>query len=73
MDMEAMSLLKMSVSKHAAQLLYLMEADCPGLRTQLTQLEVSWNQLTSDLSEIQDHLQQVQHFKMQSLDLLQDE
>ncbi|KAM4521617.1 nesprin-2a isoform 3-T4 [Odontesthes bonariensis] len=72
MDMEAMSLLKMSVSKHATRLLYLMEADCPGLRTQLTQLEVSWNQLSSDLSKMQDHLQQRLLAAQQPLKLLSE-
>ncbi|KAM9703427.1 nesprin-2-like [Menidia menidia] len=58
LDMEAMYLLKTSVSQHAARLLYLTEADCPALRSRLTQLEDSWSQLTSDLSEVQDRLQQ---------------
>ncbi|XP_041832728.1 nesprin-2-like [Melanotaenia boesemani] len=58
MEVEAMSVLRTSVSKDATQLIHLMEADCPGLRAQLTQLEVSWNQITFDLSKIQDHLQQ---------------
>ncbi|XP_028252465.1 nesprin-2a isoform X3 [Parambassis ranga] len=58
MEMQAMSLKRASVSKDATRLLYLREADCPGLRAELTQLEVSWNQLTSDMSKIQDQLQQ---------------
>ncbi|XP_069017780.1 nesprin-2a isoform X4 [Embiotoca jacksoni] len=58
MEVEGMSPLKTSVVKDATRLLHLREADCPELRTQLTQLENSWNQLTSDLSKTQDHLQQ---------------
>ncbi|XP_054871829.1 nesprin-2 isoform X5 [Amphiprion ocellaris] len=57
-QVEAMSVLKESVSKDGTRLLHLREADCPGLRTQLTQLEVSWNRLTSDQSKIQEQLQQ---------------
>lgn len=54
-----MSVQRASVSKVATQLLHLREADCPGLRAHLAQLDVSWSQLTSDLSKIQDRLQQV--------------
>ncbi|KAM7395095.1 hypothetical protein PAMA_006717 [Pampus argenteus] len=57
-EMEAMSVQRASVSKGATKLLYLREADSPGLRAHLTQLEVSWSQLTSDLSRVQDRLQQ---------------
>ncbi|XP_035534355.1 nesprin-2 isoform X4 [Morone saxatilis] len=58
METEAMSVQRASVSREASKLLHLREADCPGLRAQLAQLEVSWLQLTSDLSTIQDRLQQ---------------
>uniref|UniRef100_UPI0037E98A37 nesprin-2a n=1 Tax=Semicossyphus pulcher TaxID=241346 RepID=UPI0037E98A37 len=57
-EIESVSVKRASVSRDASQLLHLREADCPGLRAQLTQLEVSWSQLTSDLSKIQDKLQQ---------------
>lgn len=57
--MEAMSIQRTSVSKHATQLRHLREADCPKLRAHLSQLEVNWLQLTSDLSKIQEQLQQV--------------
>eukprot|EP00064_Thunnus_orientalis_P010013 superscaffoldBa00001318_g10039 len=57
-EMEAMSVQRAAVSKDATQLRHLREADCPRLRAQLAQLEVSWSQLTSDLSKIQDRLQQ---------------
>ncbi len=59
METEGMSVKKASVSREAAQLLHLREADCPELRAQLAQLEVNWSKLTSDLSNIQDRLQQV--------------
>lgn len=49
-----------SVSRAATQLLHLREADCPGLRAQIAQLEVNWTRHTSDLSKIQDQLHQVQ-------------
>ncbi|XP_044023969.1 nesprin-2 isoform X2 [Siniperca chuatsi] len=58
MKIEAMSVPRASVSREATQLLHLKDADCPGLRAQLAQLEVNWSQLTSDLSKIQDRLQQ---------------
>ncbi|XP_034756192.1 nesprin-2-like [Etheostoma cragini] len=58
MEIEAMSMQRASVSREAARLLHLTEADCPGLRAQLAQLEGHWSQLTSDLSKIQDLLQQ---------------
>ncbi|KAM9354719.1 nesprin-2a isoform 2-T2 [Pholidichthys leucotaenia] len=58
MDLEAMSVPMASASRDAAQLLQLREADCPSLRARLTQLESSWNQVTSDLPRIQDQLQQ---------------
>ncbi|XP_054474146.1 nesprin-2-like [Anoplopoma fimbria] len=58
MEIEAMSVQRASASREATKLLHLREADCPGLRAQLAQLEGSWTQLTSDLSTIQDHLQQ---------------
>ncbi|XP_037606336.1 nesprin-2-like isoform X2 [Sebastes umbrosus] len=58
MEIEAMSVQRASVSREATQLLHLREADCPELRAQLAQLEVNWSQLTSDLSKIQERLQQ---------------
>ncbi|XP_035851599.1 nesprin-2 [Sander lucioperca] len=58
MEIEAMSVQRASVSREAARLLHLREADCPGLRAQLAQLDDNWSQLTSDLSKIQDLLQQ---------------
>ncbi|XP_033991567.1 nesprin-2 isoform X3 [Trematomus bernacchii] len=58
MEIEAVSVQRASAARRANQLLHLREADCPGLRAQLTQLEGSWSQLTSDLSKIQDRLQQ---------------
>lgn len=61
MEIEAMSVQRASVSREAARLLHLREADCPGLRAQLAQLDDNWSQLTSDLSKIQDLLQQVQY------------
>lgn len=61
METEAMSVKRASVSREATQLLHLREADCSGLRAQVVQLEVDWSQLTSDLSKIQDQLQQVQY------------
>ncbi|KAL7388816.1 hypothetical protein ABVT39_021245 [Epinephelus coioides] len=57
-ETEAMSVQKAAASREAAQLLHLREADCPGLRAQLAQLDVNWTQLTSDLSKTQDRLQQ---------------
>uniref|UniRef100_A0AAX7UPX0 Nesprin-1 spectrin repeats region domain-containing protein n=1 Tax=Astatotilapia calliptera TaxID=8154 RepID=A0AAX7UPX0_ASTCA len=72
MEVERMSVLKTSASKDAAQLLQLREADCPGLRTQLTQLENSWNQLTSDMSKTQDQLQQCLLAAQPSMELLSD-
>ncbi len=61
METEAMSVQRASVSRETTLLLHLREADCPGLRAQQAQLEVSWSQLTSDLSKIQERLQQVQY------------
>ncbi|KAF7666652.1 hypothetical protein LDENG_00098390 [Lucifuga dentata] len=58
MEMEAKSVQKASVSRFATLLRHLREADCPGLRAQLAQLEMSWSQLASDLSRTQDRLQQ---------------
>ncbi|XP_074540850.1 nesprin-2a [Halichoeres trimaculatus] len=57
-EVESKSAQKASVSQDASHLLHLREADCPGLRAQLSQLDVSWSQLTSDLSKTQDVLQQ---------------
>lgn len=61
MEVEAMSVQKGSVSREGTRLIHLREADSPVLRAQLAQLDVSWSQLTSDLSKIQDQLQQVQY------------
>ncbi|XP_060907682.1 nesprin-2-like isoform X3 [Labrus mixtus] len=58
MEVESQSVQRASVSRDASQLLHLREADCPGLRAQLSQLDSSWSQLTSDLSKIQERLQQ---------------
>ncbi|KAM6915050.1 nesprin-2-like [Xenentodon cancila] len=58
MEMEARSVLRASVSQRATRLLHLREVDCPDLRSKLNQLEVSWSQMTSDLSRIQEQLQQ---------------
>lgn len=58
-----MSVQRASASREASQLLHLREADCPALRAQLAQLEVDWSQLTSDLSKIQDRLQQVRYLQ----------
>ncbi|XP_068433248.1 nesprin-2a [Clinocottus analis] len=57
-EIEAMSVQRASASREATKLLHLREADCPGLRAQLTQQEGSWTRLTSDLSSVQDRLQQ---------------
>ncbi|TKS76359.1 Nesprin-2 KASH domain-containing protein 2 [Collichthys lucidus] len=57
-ETKAMSVKRASLSMVATRLLHLRDADCPGLRAQLAQLEVDWSQLTSDLSKIQDRLQQ---------------
>ncbi|XP_076023194.1 nesprin-2a [Genypterus blacodes] len=57
MEMEGRSVQKATASKLAALLLRLREADCPGLQAQLAQLEMSWSQLTSDLSKTQERLQ----------------
>ncbi|XP_067338852.1 nesprin-2 isoform X4 [Channa argus] len=58
MEVEAMSVHRTSVSKEGTKLIHLREAECPKLRAQLAQLDISWNQLTSDLSKAQDQLQQ---------------
>nr|XP_046228198.1 nesprin-2 isoform X4 [Scatophagus argus] len=58
MEAEAMSVKRASACREAAQLLHLREADCAELRAQLVQLEVSWSQVTSDLSKTQDRLLQ---------------
>ncbi|XP_008295519.1 nesprin-2-like [Stegastes partitus] len=72
MQVEAMSVLKASVSKDGTKLLHLQEADCPALRSQLTQLEVSWNTLTSDLSKKREQLQQCLLAAHPSVELLSD-
>nr|XP_020459524.1 nesprin-1-like [Monopterus albus] len=58
MEVEAMSVQRASVSRTVTRLIQLREDHCLGLRAQLAQLDVSWSQLTSDLSTIQDQLQQ---------------
>ncbi|XP_034436669.1 nesprin-1-like [Hippoglossus hippoglossus] len=58
MEVEAASVRRTSVSRDATRLLHLSEADCPGLRAQIAQLEVNWSQLTSDLCRTQEQLQQ---------------
>uniref|UniRef100_A0AAQ6IQR6 KASH domain-containing protein n=1 Tax=Anabas testudineus TaxID=64144 RepID=A0AAQ6IQR6_ANATE len=58
MDVEAMSAQKAAVSRDGTKLIHRREADCPRLRAQLTQLDVSWSQLSSNLSKIQEQLQQ---------------
>ncbi|KAM9840411.1 nesprin-2-like [Aulostomus maculatus] len=57
-EMEAMSFQRASVSQYAAQLFHLREAECPSLRMHLAQLEVSWSKLTSNVTNVQDQLQQ---------------
>ncbi|XP_035989542.1 nesprin-2 [Fundulus heteroclitus] len=58
MELEATSAQRESVSKEATRLLHLREADCPGLRGQISQLEANSSQLTSDLSKTLEHLLQ---------------
>lgn len=60
MEVEAMSLQKASVFKEGTKLNHQREADFTRLRAQLTQLDVSWSQLSSDLLTTQEQLQQVQ-------------
>ncbi|XP_029351666.1 nesprin-2a isoform X2 [Echeneis naucrates] len=72
MEVEAMSVQKTFAAKRATQLLHLREADCPGLRAQMTQLQVSWSQLTSHLSKIQDQLHQRLLAEWPPVDLLSD-
>lgn len=55
-----MSLQKASASREGTRLIHLRELDSPRLRARLAQLDVSWSRLTSDLSKIQEQLQQVQ-------------
>ncbi|KAK2855974.1 hypothetical protein Q5P01_004709 [Channa striata] len=57
-EAEAMSVHRTPVSMEGTKLVHLREADCPRLRAQLAQLDVSWDQLTSDQSKVQDQLQQ---------------
>lgn len=61
MEAEAMSVKRASVSGAATWLLHLKETDGAALRAKVTQLEVDWSQLTSDLSKTQDQLQQVKY------------
>ena len=70
MEVEAASVRRASVSRDATRLLHLSEADCPGLRAQVAQLEVNWSQLTSDLCRIQEQLQQVLSDSLYSLNKL---
>lgn len=53
METEAMSFKMASVR----------QADCPELRAQVSQLEVDWSQLNSDLTKIQDQLHQVEYWQ----------
>ncbi|CAN9507959.1 unnamed protein product [Ophioblennius macclurei] len=71
-DVEAMSALRASALRNATQLLHLREADCPELRTQLSQQETSWNRLTSDLGKTQDRLQQHLLAEQPPVELLSD-
>lgn len=61
METETMSVKRASVSREANGLLHVREADCSTWRAKVTQLEVDWSQLTSDLSKTQDQLQQVKY------------
>ncbi|KAM3861499.1 nesprin-2-like [Diretmus argenteus] len=58
MEVQARSVQKASVSRVGTLLRRLRDTDCPGLRDQLDQLEISWSQITSDLAKTQDRLQQ---------------
>nr|XP_057913540.1 nesprin-2 isoform X2 [Doryrhamphus excisus] len=71
-SMETMSYHKESASREAARLLRLRETECPDLRAQLTKLDVTWCKLTSDLSNIQDQLQQKLLLMWPPLKLLSD-
>ncbi|XP_069371611.1 nesprin-2a isoform X5 [Paralichthys olivaceus] len=71
-EAEAMSVQRTSVSRDATRLLHLSEADCPGLRAQIAQLEVNWSQFTSDLPRIQDQLQQLLLAAWPPVELLSD-
>lgn len=62
-----MSAKRASASREATRLLQLREDNCPRLRAQVAQLEVDWSQLTSDLSKVQDQLQQVQQSESSEL------
>lgn len=57
-----MSAKKASASKEATQLFNLREDDCSALRAEVDQMEADWSKLTSDLSNIQEQLQQVHPF-----------
>ncbi|XP_026174095.1 nesprin-2a isoform X2 [Mastacembelus armatus] len=72
MEVEAMSVQRASLSKAVTQLNHLREAGCGGVRAQLTQLDDSWSQLSSDLSKIQDKLQQPLLAAWPPLELLSD-
>ncbi|XP_037541118.1 nesprin-1 [Nematolebias whitei] len=72
MELETISELWESVSKDATELLHLREADCPKLRTQISQMEVGCSQMTSDLSRSQDRLQQRLTAAEPPLELLSD-
>ncbi|CAM9096806.1 unnamed protein product [Lampetra planeri] len=71
-DVETLSAQRSSVSRAAARLLHLTEAECPGLRAHLAEMEVNWSRLTSDLSKIQDQLQQKLLLSWPPLELLWD-
>ncbi|KAM4713181.1 nesprin-2a [Anableps anableps] len=58
MELAATAAQRESVSMEATRLLHLREADCPGLRSQISQLEASCSQLTSELSKMLEHVLQ---------------
>ncbi|XP_061668449.1 nesprin-2 [Syngnathoides biaculeatus] len=57
-EKETMSAHKQSATREATRLLRLRETECPGLRGRLTKMELTWCKLNSDLTNIQDQLQQ---------------
>lgn len=58
-EVEAVSTQRTSACREATRLMNLRDADCPELRSQISQLEEAWNQLTSDLSVTQEQTQKV--------------
>ncbi|XP_034018265.1 nesprin-2 isoform X1 [Thalassophryne amazonica] len=57
-QVEAISVQRTSLSRDIASMHRLMGLDGPVVQDELKQLEANWNQLTTDLSNIQDQLQQ---------------